>query len=59
MAGVKHEHRWPKDAHNLPLLDSHPPVEAVAASPSLAAAVARLRAVPGLVEALADTRTAT
>lgn len=51
---VKDEY-WPHGAYNVELVTGFPVVRALAASPSLQAAVARLRSVPGLAEALAAT----
>lgn len=54
LAAVQAEY-WPHDAHNLDLVTGFPTERAIDASPSLRAALERLRAVPGLAEALAAT----
>ena len=54
-AGVKDEHPWPNDRHNSELARRLPLIDAIGRSPSLAAFVEDLRAIPGLSEALAAT----
>lgn len=54
--GVKDEHDWPKDKHNLALAQRLSAPEAAAVSPSFAASIRRIGDVPGLPEALAATR---
>lgn len=56
LPGVKDEHPWPRDRHNVALARSFPAATAAKQSPSLTAALDRIAEVPGLLAALAETR---